>query len=231
MKTLGLIGGMSWESSLEYYRLLNRQIAARLGGLHSARCILYSVDFAEVEADQRRGDWDQLAQKMVDAAQRLEWAGAEGLLICSNTMHRVADEVSSAVPLPLIHIADATGEAVRRQKLHRVALLGTRYTMEQDFLSRRLRERYGIETILPNPEDRECVHRIIFEELCRGKIEPASREALVGIIGRLAVAGAEGAILGCTELPLLIRPHDVTIPVFDTTALHVEAAVAFVLGK
>lgn len=231
MKTLGLIGGMSWESSLEYYRLLNRQIAARLGGLHSARCILYSVDFAEVEADQRRGDWDQLAQKMVDAAQRLEWAGAEGLLICSNTMHRVADEVSSAVPLPLIHIADATGEAVRRQKLHRVALLGTRYTMEQDFLSRRLRECYGIETILPNPEERECVHRIIFEELCRGKIEPVSRAALVRIIGRLAVAGAEGAILGCTELPLLIRPHDVTIPVFDTTALHVEAAVAFALGK
>lgn len=225
MRTIGLIGGMSWESSAEYYRILNQGVRDRRGPTASARCLLWSFDFAEIEALQHRGDWDGLADRMTDAARRLEGAGADLLMICTNTMHRLAPQVEAAVGIPLLHIADPTADRIRAAGLGTVGLLGTAFTMEQDFYKGRLRERHGLDVIVPGPEDRATVHRVIYEELVAGRIEAASREAYRSIIGRLVEEGAEAVILGCTEIMLLIGPQDSPVPIFDTTALHAQAAV------
>jgi len=230
MKTIGLIGGMSWESTLEYYRVINQAVRERLGGQHSAKILLYSVDFHEIEKLQREDGWAQTAAILSDAAQRLERGGADFVLICTNTMHKVAPDVADSLRIPLLHIADATGEAVATAGISKVGLLGTRYAMEGDFLKGYLRDRYALEVIVPAPRERQIVHRVIFEELCLGRIEAESRSAYGRIIAGLAAAGAEGVILGCTEIPLLIRPGDVSLPVFDTTALHALKAVDIALA-
>ncbi|WP_136162799.1 aspartate/glutamate racemase family protein [Sphingomonas flavalba] len=229
MRMIGLIGGMSWESSAEYYRLLNRGVRARRGPTASARCLLWSFDFAEIEALQHEGDWDGLTARMVDAARRLETAGADALLICTNTMHRMAPAVEGAVAVPLLHIADPTAEHIRAAGLRRVGLLGTAFTMEQDFYKGRLTERHGLEVMVPDATDRATVHRIIYDELVAGTIRPESRAACRGVIARLADRGAEAIILGCTEIMLLVGPQDSAVPLFDTTALHAQAAVDFAL--
>lgn len=229
MKTIGLLGGMSWESSSEYYRILNETIAARLGGLHSADCLLYSVDFAEVEAFQHADRWDELTEMMIAGARRLESGGAKVLLICTNTMHRMAPEIQAAISIPLLHIADAAGEAVKAQGLHSVGLLGTRFTMEGNFYRQRLTDKFGLSVLIPNETDRATVHRVIYEELVKGVIREDSRNAFLEIIANLHTQGAEGVILGCTEIPLLVHQADVEIPVFDTTRIHAEAAVDWAL--
>lgn len=220
---------MSWESTSIYYQLLNQRIGERLGGLHSADCLLSSVNFAEVEAGQRRGDWARLAQLLTERALSLEAAGAEALLICSNTMHKVAGELAAGVGIPLLHIADATGRAVQQAGLHRVGLLGTRFTMEQDFHLAHLARHFGLEPVTPAPDDRETVHRVIYDELCLGRINAASRQGFLDIIGRLPAV--EGVIFGCTEIGLLVRPEDLSVPVFDSTRLHVEQAVDWALSS
>jgi aspartate racemase len=225
MRMIGLIGGMSWESSAAYYRLLNEGARARLGPTASARCLLWSFDFAEIEALQHAGDWDGLTARMVDAARRLEAAGAELLLICTNTMHRMAPEVQEAVGVPLVHIADATAERIVAAGLRTVGLLGTAFTMEQDFYKGRLRDAFGLEVIVPEATDRATVHRIIYDELVAGRVEPASREAYRAVIARLVASGAEAVILGCTEIMLLVGQDDSPVPIFDTTALHAAAAL------
>jgi aspartate racemase len=225
MKTLGLIGGMSWESTLVYYRLINETVKQRLGGLHSARCILYSVDFADVAECQQRGLWPEAGQILGDAAQALERAGADMLVLCTNTMHKLADAIQSRIGIPLLHIADATARSVKQAGLRRVGLLGTRFTMEEAFYRARLADRFGLEVIIPTPEDRDTVHRVIYEELCLGLTRPESKEQLAAILARLVATGAEGIILGCTELGLLIRDEDSSRPLFDTTRLHALAAV------
>ncbi|AYQ89033.1 aspartate racemase [Burkholderia gladioli] len=227
MKTIGLIGGMSWESSAEYYRMINRASKARHGGHHNAKSVMVTVDFAEIEALQRARDWDALGARMADAARQLQAAGADVVVLTTNTMHRVADAIERALTLPFLHIADPTGAALRAAGVERVALLGTRYTMELPFYAARLAERFGIEVLTPDAEDRDTVHRVIYEELCHGLIEPASRAAYAAIIGRLAARGAQAVILGCTEITLLIGERDSPLPVFDTTALHAQAAVDF----
>ncbi|AEA61428.1 aspartate/glutamate racemase family protein [Burkholderia gladioli] len=227
MKTIGLIGGMSWESSAEYYRMINRASKARHGGHHNAKSVMVTVDFAEIEALQRAQDWDALGARMADAARQLQAAGADVVVLTTNTMHRVADAIERALTLPFLHIADPTGTALRAAGVERVALLGTRYTMELPFYAARLAERFGIEVLTPDAEDRDTVHRVIYEELCHGLIEPASRAAYAAIIGRLAARGAQAVILGCTEITLLIGERDSPLPVFDTTALHAQAAVDF----
>ncbi|BCQ53828.1 aspartate/glutamate racemase family protein [Burkholderia gladioli] len=227
MKTIGLIGGMSWESSAEYYRMINRASKARHGGHHNAKSVMVTVDFAEIEALQRARDWDALGARMADAARQLQSAGADVVVLTTNTMHRVADAIERALTLPFLHIADPTGAALRAAGVERVALLGTRYTMELPFYAARLAERFGIEVLTPDAEDRDTVHRVIYEELCHGLIEPASRAAYAAIIGRLAARGAQAVILGCTEITLLIGERDSPLPVFDTTALHAQAAVDF----
>ncbi|PRH09319.1 aspartate/glutamate racemase family protein [Burkholderia gladioli] len=227
MKTIGLIGGMSWESSAEYYRMINRASKARHGGHHNAKSVMVTVDFAEIEALQRAQDWDALGARMADAARQLQSAGADVVVLTTNTMHRVADAIERALTLPFLHIADPTGAALRAAGVERVALLGTRYTMELPFYAARLAERFGIEVLTPDAEDRNTVHRVIYEELCHGLIEPASRAAYAAIIGRLAARGAQAVILGCTEITLLIGERDSPLPVFDTTALHAQAAVDF----
>jgi aspartate racemase len=231
MKTLGILGGMSWESTAHLYKLLNRDVAARLGGLHSADLLLRSVDFAEIEALQRAGDWAAAGQMLGLAGRGLKAAGAQGLLIATNTMHKVADEVERLSGLPLIHIVDATAAALRGAGVKRAGLLATRYTMEQDFYRGRMQDRHGIELILPDPEDRDEVHRIIFEELCRGQILASSRARYQRIVSEMGAAGAEGVILGCTEICLLLDPSaDSQTPLFDGTALHAKAAVDWMLG-
>ena len=227
MKTIGLIGGMSWESTTEYYRLINESVKAKLGGLHSAKCILFSVDFAEVEELQRRDQWAEAAQLLVDAAQKLERAGADLVLICTNTMHKLADAVQAGIGIRLLHIADAAAEKVRLAGLQRVGLLGTRFTMEQDFCRSRLAGQFGLEVIIPAPKDRDAVHRIIYQELCVGTTRPKSRAHLASIMSRLVERGAEGIILGCTELGLLIGTEDCRVPLFDTTRIHALAAVEY----
>ncbi|MBA1364252.1 aspartate/glutamate racemase family protein [Burkholderia gladioli] len=227
MKTIGLIGGMSWESSAEYYRMINRASKARHGGHHNAKSVMVTVDFAEIEALQRAQDWDALGARMADAARQLQAAGADVVVLTTNTMHRVADAIERELTLPFLHIADPTGAALRAAGVERVALLGTRYTMELPFYAARLAERFGIEVLTPDTEDRDTVHRVIYEELCHGLIEPASRAAYAAIIGRLAARGAQAVILGCTEITLLIGERDSPLPVFDTTALHAQAAVDF----
>ncbi|ODU21056.1 MAG: aspartate racemase [Sphingomonas sp. SCN 67-18] len=227
MRMIGLIGGMSWESSAEYYRIINQGVRDQLGPTASARCLLWSFDFSEIEALQHRGDWDGLTARMVDAARRLEAAGADGLLICTNTMHRMAPAVQAAVGIPLIHIADPTAERIKAGGIGTVGLLGTAFTMEHDFYKGRLAERHGLDVLVPNEADRATVHQIIYDELVAGKVLPASRDAYREVIGRLVDAGAEGVILGCTEIMLLVRREDSPVPLFDTTALHAEAAIAW----
>lgn len=230
MRMIGLIGGMSWESSAEYYRILNQGVRDRLGPTASARCLLWSFDFAEIEALQHRGDWNTLGDRLVEAGQRLEAAGAEGLLICTNTMHRLAMQVEEAVKIPLLHIADPTAARIKAAGLATVGLLGTAFTMEQPFYKNRLAERHGLRVLVPDAADRRTVHRVIYEELVAGRILPESRVAYRAIIDRLAAAGAEAVILGCTEIMLLIGAEDSPVPVFDTTALHAAAAVDWVLA-
>ncbi|QXI62473.1 Putative racemase YgeA [Paracoccus marcusii] len=230
MRMIGLIGGMSWESSAEYYRILNQGIRERHGQTASARCLLWSFDFAEIEELQHRGDWVSLEALMIDAARRLEAGGAEVLLICTNTMHKMADAVQSAVGVPLLHIADATAEAVKTANITRVGLLGTAFTMEQDFYKGRLARHHGLDVIIPDAADRSTIHRIIYEELVAGQALPASRDAYRAIIARLVDDGAEAIILGCTEIMLLVRPEDSAVPLFDTTALHANAAISMALA-
>ena len=222
---IGLIGGLSWESSAVYYRLLNEGVRARLGGLRSARSLLWSFDFGEIEALQHAGDWGTATALMIDAAERLERGGAHFFLICSNTMHRMADEIAASVQIPLLHIADPTALRIRARGLRRVGLLGTAFTMEQAFLRDRLQLRFGLEVLVPPEGDRALVHRVIYDELVQGRIEEDSRHGFREVIARLVARGAEGVILGCTEIMLLVGREDSTVPLFDTTALHVEAAI------
>ncbi|MFE9384893.1 aspartate/glutamate racemase family protein [Streptomyces sp. NPDC007025] len=223
MRTIGLIGGMSWESSAEYYRMLNELARDRKGGLHSARLVLYSVDFAEIEVLQAQGRWDEAGGILAAAARALEAAGADLLVLCTNTMHRVAERIEEAVEVPLLHLADATAGAVRAAGLRRVGLLGTAFTMEQDFYRGRLAAG-GLSVLVPGPADRDLVHRVIYEELCRGTVLDASRAAYRRVIDKLVADGAEGIVLGCTEIELLIGPQDSPVPVFPTARLHAEAA-------
>jgi len=223
-RVIGMLGGMSWQSSAEYYRLANELVRERLGGLHSARCVLASVDFADVEGLQAAGRWDEAGQLLAEAAKGLEAAGAELLLLCTNTMHRVADQVQAAVSIPLLHLADATAQAVSGAGLTRVGLLGTAFTMEQDFYRDQLATG-GLTVLIPPPDDRAEVHRIIYDELCVGVVNEGSRQVYRDIIDRLAQAGAQGVVLGCTEIKLLITAADSPIPLFPTTRLHVQAAV------
>jgi len=231
MKVIGLIGGMSWNSTIEYYRLINEEVSRRLGGLHSARLVLYSLDFAEIERAQREDNWDNAARMLAKAGIALKQADADFLVICTNTMHKVADIVAERTGLPLLHIVDVAGSAITEHGLHTVGLLGTRFVMKQDFYRERFRKYFDIDVIVPAEEEQATVHNIIYEELCRGKVEDASRSACLEIIEALTGQGAEGIILGCTELPLLISPADVPVPVFDTTRLHAEAAVERALSE
>ena len=224
MKTIGLLGGMSWESTLPYYRHINEAVRERLGGLHSARLVLYSLDFHEIEALQRQGDWAAAGTLLADAARRLESAGANFLLLCTNTMHKVADAIEAASALPLLHIADPTAAAIQAAGLQRVGLLGTRFTMEQPFYRERLEDRHGIQVLVPDEPDRAEVHRVIYEELCRGVVSEASRQAYRQVISRLVARGAQAVILGCTEIGLLVRADDAEVPLFDTCVLHAQAA-------
>ncbi|WP_431811152.1 aspartate/glutamate racemase family protein [Lysinibacillus sp. FW12] len=230
MKTIGLIGGMSWESSAQYYRLINEQIKQQLGGLHSAKCILYSVDFQQIEHFQARGEWDKAGEVLAQAAQSLERAGADFIVICTNTMHKVIDIIDASITIPILHIADATARQIKEAGLQKIALLGTKYTMEQAFYKARI-EDFGIEVIVPNEHERIEVNRIIYEELCLGNIVPASKSYYVHVIAELVKAGVEGVILGCTEIGLLIQQENVTIPVFDTTAIHAQTAVAMAIQE
>jgi aspartate racemase len=229
MRTIGIIGGMSWESSLEYYRLINRGVRDRLGGMHSARILLLSVDFAEVAARQQAGDWPALTAQMIEAAQALERGGADGVLIATNTMHLMADAVAAAIAVPLLHIGNAAAQAVRAGGHTRIGLIGTAFTMEQPFYAQRL-ARAGLEVIVPEVDDRQAVHRIIYDELVQGRIEAASRAVYRAIIARLVARGAEAIVLGCTEIMLLVGEGDSAVPLFDTTTLHAEAAVAWALA-
>ncbi|HEX6758234.1 MAG TPA: aspartate/glutamate racemase family protein [Propionibacteriaceae bacterium] len=223
-RLIGMIGGMSWESSAEYYRLANELVQARLGGLHSARVLLASVDFADVEQLQVTGRWDEAARLLADIAKGLEAAGADLLLLCTNTMHKVADQVQAAVSIPLLHLADTVAAAVTRAGLRTIGLLGTAFTMEQDFYRDRLRS-HGLRVLVPDADDRADVHRVIYDELCRGIVQEESRSVYRAVIGRLVQAGADGVVLGCTEIELLITASDSPVPLFPTTRLHVEAAV------
>ncbi|MGF6720661.1 aspartate racemase [Paraburkholderia sp. GAS41] len=231
MKTIGIIGGMSWESSSEYYRLLNRHAKTRLGGHHNASSLLLTVDFATVEAHQRAGDWDALGEQMANAARQLERGGADLVILATNTMHKVCASIEQAIAIPFLHIADPTGNALRAAGIERVGLLGTRYTMEQSFYTGRLQERYALDTLTPNEADRGEVHRIIYDELCHGVIRDDSRQVYQRVIADLAARGAQAVILGCTEITLLIKPEHVALPVFDTTALHAQAAVDWAIEK
>lgn len=231
MKTLGLIGGMSWESTAIYYRLLNEIARDRLGGLHSAELLLWSFDFAEVAERQHAGDWDGAAAMIAAAARRLEAGGAKALLLCTNTMHKVAPAVEAACGIPLIHIADATAERLKAAGMKRPALLATRFTMEGDFYVGRLRDRHGLDPLVPGEEGRAAIHRIIYEELCRGVVRPESKAAYLSEIEALRRAGADGLILGCTEICMLIGPEDTELPTFDTTRIHAEAAMGFALDE
>lgn len=229
MKTIGLLGGMSWESTATYYRDLNEGVKAQLGGLHSAKIALYSVDFEEIEKLQHAGDWEATAVILADAGKKVEQAGADFLLICTNTMHKVAYEVEAAISIPLLHLADATGERLRAAGVERVGLLGTRFTMEQDFYKQRLIDKFNIEVLVPTPDEIEIVHRVIYEELCLGQIKDSSREDYLKTISHLSERGAEAVILGCTEIALLVQQHHTDVPLFDTTAIHCEEAVKLAL--
>ncbi len=225
MKTIGLLGGMSWESSKHYYALVNEAVRARLGGLHSARCVLWSVDFADIEPLQRANEWEKAGELLNRAALGLERAGADLLVLCANTMHKVADQAMRGVRIPLVHIADVTAERIRAAGLRRVALLGTRYVMEEDFYRRRLTERHGLEVTVPGKADRDEVHRVIFEELVLGRVEARSKARYLEIMDALVKGGAQGILAGCTEIGMLVGQADLAVPLFDTTELHALAAV------
>ena len=231
MKTIGLIGGMSWESSQEYYRIINETVKERLGGFHSAKIIMYSVDFEEIEKLQHQGQWKELTEIMIDAAQRVERAGADFVVLCTNTMHKMADEVQQNIKIPLLHIADATAEKIEEKGLRKIGLLGTKFTMEEDFYKGRLKEKYALNVIVPNKEERQIVHDVVYKELCIGKIKHTSKEQFKKIIQNLVSNGAEGIILGCTEIPLLIKQEDVEVPLFDTTMIHAKAAAEYAIKK
>jgi aspartate racemase len=230
MKTIGLLGGMSWESTVPYYRLLNREIGRRLGGLHSARVLLLSVDFQEIEVLQHQGKWHELGEMLAQDASRLEEAGADFLVLCTNTMHLVAPAIEAALSIPFLHIADATAESIKASGLTQVGLLGTRFTMEEPFYKGRLEKEHGLRVVIPRGEDRELIHRVIYEELVLGEIREESREEFVRITGDLAGSGAEGVILGCTEIGLLLKQENAAVPLFDTTLIHAEAAAAFAVS-
>jgi aspartate racemase len=230
VKTIGLIGGMSWESSIKYYRIINETVKERLGGLHSAKCIMHSVDFAEVEPLQHEGRWDEAAEHMVRAAQSVEAAGADFLVLCTNTMHKTADKIDRQTSIPLLHIADATAQKIKSRGFTNVGLLGTRFTMEDDFYKGRLVDKHALAVIVPDDVQRGIVHQIIYDELCLGVIQPASRQKYVEIMDGLVSQGAESIILGCTEIGLLVQWEDCQTPVFDTTRIHAEAAVDLALA-
>jgi aspartate racemase len=225
MKTIGLIGGMSWESSAEYYRIINQETNRRLGGVHSAQCLMWSVDFEEVKRLQHDGEWERLAQAMKEAALRLERGGADFIVLCTNTMHRLADAISSTVGIPLLHIADPTAGKIKASGFGRVGLLGTAFTMEQDFYKGRLQQRHGLDVLVPDEDDRRIVHEIIYRELVLGQVRPESRQAYRAVIARLIERGAQCIILGCTEIMLLVKDEDSAVPLFDTTTIHAVAAV------
>ncbi|MEZ4646597.1 MAG: aspartate/glutamate racemase family protein [Chloroflexota bacterium] len=229
MKTIGMLGGMSWESTLTYYRLINETVKQRRGGLHSAKCLLYSFDFHEIEQLQQQENWEAATAMMVQAARQVERGGADLLIICTNTMHKMANEVQAAIHIPLLHIADATAQAIQAQGLHRIGLLGTNYTMEQDFYKGRLVTQHGLEVLTPPAPARQVVHDVIYDELCLGITKADSRTRYREIIADLAARGAEGIIFGCTEIGLLVNQADSPVPVFDTTQIHAETAVAFAL--
>ncbi|MEZ5476084.1 MAG: aspartate/glutamate racemase family protein [Thiolinea sp.] len=231
MKTVGLLGGMSWESTLDYYRMINTGVKQALGGLHSARLVMYSVDFAEIEQLQHQGNWQATADILSKAARHIEAASADGLLICTNTMHKVAAQIEEAISIPLLHIADATAEVILAQGMRRVGLLGTAFTMEQDFYKGRLQEKFGLEVRVPEAAERALVHRVIYQELCLGQTLEASRQAYLHIIRQLADQGAEAVILGCTEIGLLVKQADTDVPLLDTTAIHAAHAVRFALEE
>ncbi|MBW1732355.1 MAG: aspartate/glutamate racemase family protein [Deltaproteobacteria bacterium] len=229
MKTMGLIGGMSWESTLEYYRIINEEVRNRLGGQHSAELLLYSLDFHPIEELQRQGKWDEMTQILIDAAKRLEKAGADFVLICTNTMHKMAPEVQDSIKVPLLHIADATAEQIKASGFSKVGLLGTKYTMEQDFLKGHLSSKHGLEVVISDDASRDIVHNVIYDELCLGTIKEESKKKFLKIIQDLAANGAQGIILGCTEIPLLVHAEDTSLPLFNTTAIHAKKAVDMAL--
>jgi aspartate racemase len=229
MKTIGLIGGMSWESSIEYYRIINEEARRRLGGLHSAKSLMYTVDFEEIERLQHSGDWETLTAQMVSAAQYLERGGADFVVLCTNTMHKTAVSIQENIAIPFLHIADATAEKIQAQGLHKIGLLGTKFTMEHDFYKGRLVEQFGLEVLIPNEADRQIVHDIIYQELCLGNIQASSRAEYRRIMADLEAQGAQGIILGCTEITLLVNQADSQVPQFDTTFIHAETAVTWAL--
>jgi aspartate racemase len=230
VKTIGLIGGMSWESSIEYYRIINETAKTKLGGLHSAKSIMYSVDFGEIEPLQNQGRWEEAAQLMVAAGQSLERAGADFVVLCTNTMHKLADEIQGNIRIPLLHIADATAQKVKAAGLRKIGLLGTRFTMEQDFYKGRLIDKHDLEVLTPDGPEREAIHRVIYDELCQGIVKQASREKYLTIMQELVQAGAEGIILGCTEIELLVHDGDSPVPLFPTAKIHAIAAVEYALA-
>jgi aspartate racemase len=227
MKTIGLIGGMSWESTAEYYRIINEAVKEKLGGFHSAKIVMYSVDFKEIRELQLEAGWDEATNLMIDAVRRVERGGADFVLICTNTMHKMAEEVEASISIPLLHIADVTAERIISSGLKKVGLLGSAFTMEQDFYKGRLIDKYGLEVVIPSRIKRQVVDNIIFNELCLGEIKDSSREQIKTIMGNLVDDGAQGIILGCTELPSLIKQKDCSVPLFDTTAIHAKAAVDY----
>ena len=231
MKTIGLIGGMSWEASAEYYRIINETVRDRLGGVHSCKSLMLTVDFAEIETLQKQGRWADATQIMIAAAQQLEAGGADCVLICANTMHKMAGEVQENIHIPVLHIVDATAQVIKAQGLHKVGLLGTRYTMEEDFMKGRLAQKHGLEVLVPGVDERNIIHTVIYEELVIGKINAVSKAAYLGIMDGLAQQGVEGIILGCTEIGLLVKQSDCALPLFDTTPIHALAGVEFALGE
>ncbi len=229
MKTIGLIGGMSWESSLEYYRIINEHIKEKLGGLHSAKSLMYSVDFDEVEKLQHQGNWKEATKLMIDAAKRLEKGGADFVVMCTNTMHKMADDVQDSIEIPLLHIADATAEKIKARGLKKIGLLGTKFTMEEDFYKGRLIKKHGLEVLIPDEKHRQIIHDVIYHELCMGKTNQSSKDQFIRIIKKLVDNGAEAVILGCTEIPLLIQQKDVKVLLLDTTRIHAENAAEYSL--
>lgn len=230
MKTIGLIGGMSWESSIEYYRIINETVREKLGGLHSSKSVMYSVDFAEIETLQHHNRWEEATQLMIEAAQHVQNGGADFVLICTNTMHKMAEDVQKHIDIPILHIADATAEAIKSKGLTKIGLLGTRFTMEEQFYRGRLESKHGLTVLIPNEEDREIIHRVIYDELCLGEVKSSSKAKYAAIIDKLIKAGAQGIILGCTEISLLVEEAHSSVPIFDTTLIHATSAVEYALA-
>ena len=229
LKTIGLIGGMSWESSLEYYRIINETVRSKLGSFHSAKCLMYSVDFEKIEVLQHENKWDELTDIMVEIAKKLKNAGADFIIICTNTMHKMAEDIEEKAQIKVLHIAEATGKEIIKRRIKKIGLLGTNFTMEQDFYKKVLKDSFNIEVIIPNESERGIIHKVIYDELCKGIISEESKNEYIKIINNLVLSGAEGIVLGCTEIPLLIKQEDVNIPIFDTTMIHSISAVEFAL--